>query len=487
MFILHIALQGCVRARDVPYGITPDTGGHIKYLLELVAAADRLSDVTRQEIVVRRFDDPGLGACYASRGERLSRKSRIVRIDGDDLDYRSKEEMVGEMDALDASLAAYLRGLDRLPDVIHAHYADAGLLALHMKRRFGVPYVFTAHSLGRVKRATDRSLAADPVLARRIAVEDEVVAGASRIVASSRNEKERQYGLYQDVDPRAITVNPPGCDLSCFGAAAATATNKADAAVADAVTPFLRHPERPAVLALARPVHKKNLAGLVRAFGTVPGLAQRANLVIFAGSRGALEDLDGEGRAVVSELLALVDRYDLWGRAALPKRHEPGDVAAIYRFAAARGGVFVNPAFNEPFGLTLLEAAASGVPVVATRSGGPADIVGRLRNGALVDPCDDAAIGGAVLDLLNDRGAWRAAAANGRRAVAFYDWDRHAAAYLADLRRVVGLSPGVRDLPVSAGADGRRAISPVAAPPAATDAIRLEAGLAGVRPVSRRA
>ena len=45
----------------------------------------------------------------------------------------------------------------------------------------------------------------------------------------------------------------------------------------------------------------------------------------------------------------------------------------------------MNPALTEPFGLTLIEAAACGLPVVATNDGGPIDILGRCRNGLLVD------------------------------------------------------------------------------------------------------
>ena len=45
MFICHIALQGCLALGDVPYGVTADTGGHIKYLLELAQAnPERLGD-----------------------------------------------------------------------------------------------------------------------------------------------------------------------------------------------------------------------------------------------------------------------------------------------------------------------------------------------------------------------------------------------------------------------------------------------------------
>ena len=50
--------------------------------------------------------------------------------------------------------------------------------------------------------------------------------------------------------------------------------------------------------------------------------------------------------------------------------------------------MFVNPALTEPFGLTLIEAAASGLPVVATNDGGPQDILRLCGNGVLVDPLD---------------------------------------------------------------------------------------------------
>mgnify|MGYP000069541195 CR=1 FL=1 len=54
---------------------------------------------------------------------------------------------------------------------------------------------------------------------------------------------------------------------------------------------------------------------------------------------------------------------------------------------AANGGVFINPALTEPFGLTLLEAAASGLPVVATENGGPVDIIANCKNGRYTKGC----------------------------------------------------------------------------------------------------
>ena len=60
----------------------------------------------------------------------------------------------------------------------------------------------------------------------------------------------------------------------------------------------------------------------------------------------------------------------------------------------------VNPAQVEPFGMTLIEAMARKTPVVATRSGGPADIVVDGQSGYLVDRGDAAAIADRMQALL---------------------------------------------------------------------------------------
>ena len=85
-------------------------------------------------------------------------------------------------------------------------------------------------------------------------------------------------------------------------------------------------------------------------------------------------------------MLLAMDKYDLYGKMAIPKKHDfEYEVPALYRIAAERRGVFVNPALTEPFGLTLLEASATGLPIVATDDGGPNDIVHNCKNGILVD------------------------------------------------------------------------------------------------------
>ena len=175
------------------------------------------------------------------------------------------------------------------------------------------------------------------------------------------------------------------------------------------------------MLAIARPVRKKNLAALVRAYATTPPLRARSNLVILAGQHGGRAS--PEELEVVAELSRLC--APLQGCAALPPFHNMADVVALYGQAAC-GGVFVNPALHEPFGLTLIEAAAAGVPVVATRNGGPAEIASNIGHALLIDPHDEAAIGAACAALVSEPELHRRLSKAALRNVQRYSWSAYA-------------------------------------------------------------
>ena len=441
---MHIALQGALRWDNVEYGRTADTGGHIKYVLELVEALSRSPRVASIDLVVRAFERNGFDAEYAEPLRLVAPKVRIVRLAGTTRDYVAKEEMWREHDALAAALDAHVERFGR-PDLVHAHYADAGALAAHVRAAHGVPYLFTGHSLGAVKRKAyvqSGRTNPDAQLDRRIRIENDALRTADLVIASSRDEAELQYDDYHAYDPGRARIVPPGIDRAPFTQAADAS---ADRRVAEQLLGrFLRDLDKPAILAVARPVSKKNLAGLVRSFGEHPTLRDRANLVLLAGNRDSLGDDECDRN--IREILELIDRYDLYGSVAYPKVHCVEHVPSIYRFAASTGGVFANPALNEPFGLTLLEAAAVGLPVVATSRGGPNDIVGRLRNGVLVAPEDEAALAKAINGLLSDREAWKRASRNGVTRSSTYEWDAHASRYL-DLARAVADRRSASDRP----------------------------------------
>lgn len=431
---MAIALGGCVKGPPVEFGITEDTGGHITYALGAARALAALPQVDRVEIVTRLIDDPSLGAAYAVPLEPLAEGFAIRRIDSGNRAYLSKEANAADRPAFARALIAHIASLERRPDVIHAHFADAADVAAQVRAAFGIPFVYTAHSL-----AIDKALAqgGSKGLAHRIAEEDRAIGAADAIIASSRDESERQVMLYPSACPAKVHCVPPGANLDSVD----LADSAADLAAARAlIAPFLRNPDLPIILAIARPVAKKNLTGLVDLFAADARLREKANLVIVAGLREGPETGEAEQREVITGLLNRLDAHNLYGTLALPKRHSQTDIAALYALARETGGVFVNPAFTEPYGLTLTEAAIHGVPVVATSHGGPADIVARLGHGRVADPRDHAAFTEAIHALLDDPIAWARASAAGRINARALDWTSYA-------KRFVAIAQGLRTAP----------------------------------------
>ncbi|WP_411975573.1 HAD-IIB family hydrolase [Sulfitobacter faviae] len=410
MFICHIALGGCLTAPSVNYGVTEDTGGHIAYILGAARAQAARGDVDAVQIVTRAFDEPSLGAVHAQTEQQVSRSLSIRRLWTAERGYLSKENLAAEIPALVEAFLEDLAQAKRLPDVIHAHFADAAQLALAARARFGIPVIYTPHSLALSKSGAE-------VDAARVAAERRALLEADAVVLSSRDEAEVQVAAYgADAQARVHRVSP-GVSLRRPAEAGAGRALLADQ---------LSDPDRPTLLAVARPVARKNLATLARVYAQSPALQARANLVILAGQHGDALQANAEARAELIRLRETLEVPELRGKVALPPSHTQGDVAALYDRAAQTGGVFVNLALHEPFGLTMLEAASHGLPVVATREGGPADIVADLGHGLCVPPRDMDAIEAALLKLLDDRAFWAEASEAGRAHVGRYDWSKWA-------------------------------------------------------------
>ncbi len=413
MFILHLALGGCLKVPPISFGLTADTGGHIAYVLDAAAAQARLSSVKRVSIVTRLFHDRQLGAEHALPVEPLGSKVTINRIATNNAAYLEKEALAAELPRFTDAFCVHLAALPRLPDVIHAHFADAATVAQDARRRFGIPFVYTPHALGLDKQGQQSGR---DVLAGRVAAERRAIETADAIIVSTRDEADRQVQAYGVVAATRIRCLPPGVPRR----AAACPATRPLVRLGD----WLHDLDKPIVLAIARPVRKKNLAALVRAYAAEPSLADRANLVILAGQHGGCRS-SAEEREVIDELARLCADRLLLGRVALPPRHNAADVTSLYR-RAARGGVFVNPALHEPFGLTLIEAAAAGVPVVATRNGGPVEIAGNIGHALLIDPRDEVAIGAACLEVVSDADLHRRLSQASLRNVRHYSWSAYA-------------------------------------------------------------
>lgn len=454
-----ISLHGLIRGHDPELGRDEDTGGQIRYVLELARALAADAGVERVDLITRQIVDDRVSAEYAQLEEQIAERAWIVRIPFGPKRYLGKTRLWPYLEVFVDQSLNYFRKSGRVPDVIHGHYADAGYAGGQLARLLGVPFVFTGHSLGRVKRQRllDAGVSAEKAEARyqlstRIEAEEFALETCSLICTSTRQEVKEQYEPYENYLPERMEVIPPGVDLGAFHP---PVDGEPETALARAVRGFLREPDRPLIVAMARPDERKNLEMLVRVYGESPELRRTANLALVLGSRDDLRDMPSGQRAVLLNILTLIDVYDLYGQVAYPKHHQAEDVPALYRLAAGTRGVFVNPALTEPFGLTLLEAAASGLPIVATHDGGPGDIIANCQNGVLVDPLDPAAIRKALLRVLTEPGLWSRLSRSGIEQVhAHYAWTRHVERYLRDVREV--LTESEKPAPLIRGRQSRR-------------------------------
>lgn len=92
----------------------------------------------------------------------------------------------------------------------------------------------------------------------------------------------------------------------------------------------------------------------------------------------------------------------------------------------ASADLLVSAARQESFGLTVAEAMASGVPVVATRSGGPQEIIEQMQSGILLPVEDPERLAQAIAEVLGDPGLARRLSENGlSRVNEFFTLDKY--------------------------------------------------------------
>jgi sucrose-phosphate synthase len=442
LYILMISIHGLVRGKNLELGRDADTGGQTRYVIELTRALACQPEVAQVDLVTRSIKDRDLSQDYQVPVETLGPKARIVRINAGPDSYIAKEDLWEHLDLFSEQLYIWLCSQGRKPDVLHSHYADAAYVGVRISQQTGVPLIHTSHSLGRDKKQRLEVLGLSNGemdnryrMAKRISAEEDVLRCAKLVIASTRNEITEQYQLYDCYNAEKMSVIPPGTDLSQFHPPA-TANNSFT--FARCLKKYLNDPNKPIILALSRPDERKNIIALLESYGKCKRLQQLANLVIVSGNRDDIRELSVSAKNVLTELLLVIDCHELNGLVAMPKHHLASDVADIYRLAASSKGVFVNPALTEPFGLTLLEAAASGLPLVATIFGGPVDIVDNCKNGLLVDPLNEESISKAILKILEDKELWTTFSNNGQVNVAkFYTWEAHSKIYLELLSGII--------------------------------------------------
>ena len=438
--ILHLHLHGLIRSNNLELGRDPDTGGQTQYVLELVKSLANTSEVESVDLVTRLIKDKKVNNIYSEPNEFIELGARILRFPFGPEKYLRKELLWPYLDQLIETLSVFYKKSDNKLDWIHAHYADAGYVGFRLSKILNVPLVFTSHSLGREKKRkllesglNIKQIEKTYFISKRIQAEEEALEESAVVVASTKQEIEHQYSDYYSFNSLKATVIPPGVDHKKFHHIHST-TETSD--IDQLVQPFLINSSKPPLLAISRAVRRKNIPSLVEAYGKSEKLKKSTNLILILGCRESLSKLDSQQREVFQQIFEIVYKYNLYGKVAYPKKHESSQVPSMYRWAASRGGVFVNPALTEPFGLTLLEAAACGLPMVATDDGGPRDIKSKCENGILTDVTDLNTLKNNLENAFLSKNQWKLWSRNGIEAVTrHFTWGNHVRSYLLNLSK----------------------------------------------------
>ena len=433
--LLHLHLHGLIRAKDLELGRDPDTGGQTLYVLELVKALAASSQVQNVQLVTRQIFDRRISSDYSEASENIIPGAEIIRIPFGPKRYIRKELLWPYLDDFAERLIYKLEHQSQLPDWIHAHYADAGYVGSIVSKRLGIPLIFSGHSLGKEKkrRLLQSGMDHEQIentysISRRIDAEELALSSADLVITSTAQESNSQYSRYANFISKNAKVIPPGVDLSRFNS---NEKQSEDSNIRESLNPFLRQPDLPPLLAISRAVRRKNIPALVEAFGRSSLLRNNHNLVLVLGNRDDIRQLDKQQKEIFQQIFELIDRYELYGKIAIPKSHRRSQIPAIYRWASKRNGLFVNPALTEPFGLTLLEASACGLPIVATDDGGPSEILSKCENGLLVDVTDLNSLKVALEQGFSNEFLWQKWKQNGINAVeSSFSWNAHVHKYL---------------------------------------------------------
>jgi D-inositol-3-phosphate glycosyltransferase len=260
------------------------------------------------------------------------------------------------------------------PDVIHANYWLSGVVGHRLKHDLEVPFISTFHTLARVKAE-----GGDPEPVWRDVAETEIVQCADAICVSCPAEEHQFRRLYGDPQGR-LEIVAPGVEHAFFA--------PGDRSGARGALGF--DSDRPLLLFVGRIQPLKGPDVAIRALADLRH--RDAQLVIVGGASGERGDSEAHrARGLVDEL-GLHDRVHF-------VEPQPHHILSTYYRAA---DVVLVPSRSESFGLVALEAAACGVPVVASAVGGLLSLVDHGRTGSLIEGRDPAEYARAVEALLDD-------------------------------------------------------------------------------------
>ncbi len=363
------------------YEFPPVTGGIATYAANLAAAASKIG----HRITVLA---PGSPRDH-SEDDKRRYPFKVIRFGAGDYSYRRLPGLVWR---------TYRRADLSMYDLIHA--VDwPHIMALAFLNRFKeIRFVATVYG-------TEILLAHNSKQMRFLGV-DNMFKIPSSIFAISEFTKNLLLDKYREIRVEDVTVTPPGVDFERFSGSQREFDIRRLYSI-----PADNH----VVLTVSRLDERKGHLTVIKAISKLKPELKSKTTYIITGAAG--DGAYAGGLKRLGETSAIDLRFI--GRV----KHE--DLPSLY----AGSTVFCMPGESYPekvegYGLAYLEAAAAGLPCIASRIGGVAEVVIHEKTGVLIKPEDADALAAALTKILTDRDYKAALGSEARNHALGFSWDR---------------------------------------------------------------
>lgn len=386
-----------------PLGKT-DTGGQIIYVLQLAKALARKG--IKVDIITRQFDNQ-------KEEEQIAENLKIIRIPCNGKNFVKKEKLYEVMPEMVHNIMAHIQKTRKEYDIIHSHYWDGGYAGNLLSKMIDVPHVHTPHSLGKLKKVEMMAVEELPLknlkpMYRyhvRIAIEQQIINKADAIVVICETSR-IQILQHYIVDFEKLNVIYPGIESDIFNPIKNSFDKKINL-------------EENAILTVSRLVPAK---GIDRVIDALSLLKNKIKFHLYIVGDINEEDKSQEEIEAGKQVKILIEKYKLEkyitfvGR--IPHNQE---LAAYYRASS----VFILAARYEPFGLTTLEAMASGTPPIVSNVAGSKEIIIDGLNGFIVDSHNRKELANYIKKLLEDTKLNKKISENAAFTIKeHYDWNK---------------------------------------------------------------
>jgi len=303
-------------------------------------------------------------------------------------------------------------------DLIHVHVAKMAFYALKLKKFIGTPIIATTHG-GDIQKYPSINYGArlDPFWSSKI----EYAIRNADLLTSIGSSTRREYKAIGARSANIVDI-PNGVDCKRF-----------ESDYEDVRVKLNLDPGAKLLLSVGRYHPKKGYEYLVEAMPEIAKNCENVKCLLVGKRLDTLKPLIEKKGIQNSILLVEEQAFNPGSNSAIDLKKMPNDfLYNIYRSS----DLYISPSLIEGFALTIIEAMAAGLPIVATQVEGNEDAVKNGQNGLFIPPKNPEALAKCVIELVNNDARRAVYAKKSKEMSEKYDWMDIAHAYLSEYRNL---------------------------------------------------